>query len=104
MPNLKPMAPATADAGIAASLAAVKAKLGSVPNMFLTLANTPVALNGYLHLSAATATGKLNAKQREAIALAIHFKAPVLVSRELLEKAGQSLDAPIAPKPGERRL
>ncbi len=71
MPNLKPIDPSSADAGIAASLAAVKAKLGSVPNMFLTLANTPVALNGYLQLSAATATGKLNGKQREAIALAV---------------------------------
>lgn len=71
MPNLKPIDPAAADAGIAASLAAVKAKLGSVPNMFLTMANTPVALNGYLQLSAATASGKLSAKQREAIALAV---------------------------------
>jgi bifunctional DNase/RNase len=45
-----------------------------------------------------------DARSSDAIALAIHFKAPVLVSRELLEKAGQSLDAPAAPKPGERRL
>ncbi len=74
MPNLKPIDLSSADAGIAASLAAVKAKLGSVPNMFLTLANTPVALNGYLQLSAATATGKLNAKQREAIALVVGQK------------------------------
>ena len=70
-PNLKPIDPSTADASIAASLAAVKAKLGSVPNMFLTLAHTPVALNGYLQLSAATAGGKLSARQREAIALAV---------------------------------
>ena len=61
MPNLKPINPSTADAATAASLAAVKAKLGVVPNMILTLANTPVALNGYLQLSAATAGGKLNA-------------------------------------------
>ena len=37
---------AIATPAIAKSLAAVNAKLGSVPNMFLTLANTPVALNG----------------------------------------------------------
>ena len=71
MPNLKPINPSPADAATAASLAAVKAKLGVVPNMVLTLANTPVALNGYLQLSAATAGGKLNARQRESIALAV---------------------------------
>ena len=71
MPNLKPINPSTADAATAASLAAVKAKLGVVPNMILTLANTPVALNGYLQLSAATAGGKLSARQRESIALAV---------------------------------
>ena len=71
MPNLKPINPSTADAATAASLAAVKAKLGVVPNMILTLANTPVALDGYLQLSAATAGGKLNARQRESIALAV---------------------------------
>ena len=58
MPNLQPINIANATTDIAASLVGVKAKLGSVPNMFLTLANTPVALNGYLQLSAATASGK----------------------------------------------
>ena len=71
MSNLQPIKLANATPAIAKSLAAVNAKLGSVPNMFLTLANTPVALNGYLQLSAATAEGNLSAKQREAIALAV---------------------------------
>lgn len=49
-------------------------------------------------------TKVFDSRSSDAIALAIHFKAPVLVSKELLEKAGQSLDQPAAPKPGERRL
>ena len=56
---------------IGATLDAVQAKLGVLPNMFRTLAHTPVALDGYMQLSGATAKGKLNAKQREQIALAV---------------------------------
>jgi bifunctional DNase/RNase len=48
-------------------------------------------------------TKVFDSRSSDAIALAIHFKAPVMVSRELLEKAGQAMDAPAA-KPGERRL
>ena len=44
-----------------------------------------------------------DSRSSDAIALAIHFGAPVLVSRELLDKAGHPTDQP-APKPGERRL
>ena len=39
--------------------------------MFRTFAHTPVALNGYMQLSAAASAGKFNAKQREQIALAV---------------------------------
>lgn len=56
---------------IGATLDGVQAKLGVLPNMFRTLAHTPVALNAYMQLSGATAAGKLNAKQREQIALAV---------------------------------
>src|SRR5918996_630163 len=35
-----------------------------------------------------------DSRSSDAIALAIHFKAPMLVSSELLEKAGKSLDQP----------
>jgi len=41
-----------------------------------------------------------DSRSSDAIALAIHFNAPVLVSKELLDKAGQPLEL----KPGERRL
>lgn len=59
------------DAATNAALDGVKATLGSVPNMFLTFAHTPVALNAYNQLSGVAAHGKLNAKQREQIALAV---------------------------------
>ena len=45
-----------------------------------------------------------DSRSSDAIALAIHFKAPMLVSSELLEKAGKSLDQPPPGKPGETRL
>lgn len=56
---------------IGATLDAVQAKLGVLPNMFRTFAHTPVALDAYMQLSGATAAGKLNAKQREQIALVV---------------------------------
>ena len=71
MPNIKPIVLTNADAPTAATLNAVKAKLGVIPNMFLTWAHSPVALNAYMQLSGLTGEGKLNAKQREQIALAV---------------------------------
>jgi bifunctional DNase/RNase len=41
-----------------------------------------------------------DSRSSDAIALAIHFSAPILVSRELLENAGKPLEAP----PGHRTL
>lgn len=45
-----------------------------------------------------------DSRSSDAIALAIHFKAPILVSRELMERAGTVLEDPIETKPGETRL
>jgi len=56
---------------IGASLDAVQKKLGVLPNMFRTLAHTPVALNAYLKLAEITANGRLTAQQREQIALIV---------------------------------
>lgn len=52
-------------------LAAVQKQLGSVPNLFRTIASSPAALEGYLGLSGALAKGRLPAQTRERIALAI---------------------------------
>ena len=71
MAYIQPLDRNQVDAATGATLDAVKAKLGVLPNMFRTLAHTPVALNAYMQLSGATGTGKLNARQREQIALAV---------------------------------
>lgn len=66
--------PATVDAAPAAarpSLNGVKAKFGSVPNLFRLLAVSPAALDGYLGLSGALGKGSLDARTRERIALAV---------------------------------
>ena len=52
-------------------LQAVKKQLGIVPNMFRVIGNSPAALEGYLGLNGALAKGKLDAKTRERIALAV---------------------------------
>ncbi len=66
--------PASIEAAPAAArpaLEAAKKQLGSVPNLFRVIANSPAALDGYLGLNAALAKGKLDAKTRERIALAV---------------------------------
>jgi hypothetical protein len=45
MPRIHPVQPDQTDAKTAATLKAVKAKLGMLPNLFTTLAQAPVALN-----------------------------------------------------------
>lgn len=71
MPRILPLKPDQIDAKTAATLKAVKAKLGILPNLFTTLARAPAALNGYLQLSEALGQGRLTARQREMIAIAV---------------------------------
>jgi uncharacterized peroxidase-related enzyme len=52
-------------------LEGVRKQLGSVPNLFRVVANSPAALEGYLGLNGALAKGRLDAKTRERIALAV---------------------------------
>ncbi|WP_404370177.1 carboxymuconolactone decarboxylase family protein [Sphingomonas sp. MMS24-J45] len=66
--------PATiADAPAAAQplLDAVHKQIGSVPNMFRLIANSPATLEGYLGIGAALGKGALPAATRERIALAV---------------------------------
>ncbi len=66
--------PTTIDAAPAPThdaLHTVKAQLGSVPNMFRIIANSPAALHGYLGLNAALGKGRLDARTRERIAIAV---------------------------------
>lgn len=53
------------------SLEAVNSLLGSVPNLFRIVANSPQTLEGYLGLNGALAKGALDAQTRERIALAV---------------------------------
>ena len=58
--------PASIEAAPAAArpaLEAVKKQLGSVPNLFRVVANSPAALEGYLGLNAALAKGRLDGKR-----------------------------------------
>lgn len=71
MPRIQPVELHHADAKTAATLKAVQAKLGVLPNMFTTMAHAPVVLGGYLQLSETLSQGRLNARQREIIALAV---------------------------------
>jgi uncharacterized peroxidase-related enzyme len=71
MSTIKPVDINNVDATTAATLAAVKAKLGVLPNMFTTFAHTPVALNAYMQLADVTGKGSLSAAQREQIALTV---------------------------------
>ena len=71
MPRILPVNPDQTDAKTAAALKAVKATLGILPNLFTTLARAPAALNGYLRLSESLSQGRLSARQREMIAIAV---------------------------------
>lgn len=52
-------------------LEGVKKSIGSVPNLFRLVANSPSALEGYLGLNGALAKGSLAPATRERIALAV---------------------------------
>lgn len=52
-------------------LEAVRKQIGSVPNLFRLVANSPAALEGYLGMSGALSKGSLPAPTRERIALAV---------------------------------
>lgn len=86
-------------------LDAVRAKLGMVPNIVRTLAHSPAALRGYLALSEALAAGRLNAAERESVALAVgqaNACGYCLSAHTLMAKgAGLSADAVMAARQGE---
>lgn len=69
MPRIPALDPATAPASVRATLDAVKAKLGMVPNLMKTMAQAPSVLDGYLAFSGAAGSGALPAALREQIAL-----------------------------------
>jgi uncharacterized peroxidase-related enzyme len=52
-------------------LEAVKKQIGSVPNLFRVIANSPAGLEGYLGLNGALSKGSLDAKTHERIAIVV---------------------------------
>lgn len=70
MSYIAPLPRHQAEPAIAATLDAIQKKIGMVPNLYLTLARSPAALNGLLGLNDAIAGGQLNAREREIVALA----------------------------------
>lgn len=71
MTYIAPVKPTETDAATAATLNAVKGKIGMIPNLFATLARSPVALNGLLQLNETIASGNLSPGEREIVALAV---------------------------------
>ncbi len=71
MVRIQPVNAAAATGHAGALLGAVKAKIGVVPNIFATFAQSPKVLEGYLGFSTALSQGRLSPKLREQIALTV---------------------------------
>jgi uncharacterized peroxidase-related enzyme len=71
MQRISAVNPAEATGKTKQLLDGVQAKLGMTPNLMKTMASAPAALEAYLSFGAALGTGKLDAKFREQIALAV---------------------------------
>jgi len=69
MPRIAPVVSSNVDNKVATTLSQIEKSLGMVPNLFTTLGNAPVALDGFL--SKTLLRGRLTARQREILALAI---------------------------------
>lgn len=74
MPRIQTVDVENATGKTAEVLSKVKKKLGKVPNIVSTMANSPAVANAYLSFSAALAEGTLSAALREQIALAVGEK------------------------------
>lgn len=71
MSRIQPVRPETAEPKTAELLSGVKKKLGTVPNLLATMAQSPAVVNAYLGFSQALSGGKLSARLREQIALTV---------------------------------
>lgn len=69
--RIHPIQPGEAQARAKTLLDGVATKLGGVPNIIKTFAQSPTVLEGYLGFSGALAKGKLDGKLREQIALTV---------------------------------
>ena len=71
MSRIPAFAPETATGHVKELLETVKKWLGGTPNLFRVAAQSPTTLEGLVGLFGALAKGKLDARSREAVALAV---------------------------------
>lgn len=71
MPRLNALTTEQANPRAQTLLSGVEKKLGSVPKLMQTMANSPAVLEAYLGFTTALSKGSLSAKLREQIALAV---------------------------------
>ena len=71
MSRINPVDRNTTTDGVRRNFDAIQKRLGIVPNMMQTMAQSPQVLEGYLGLSGALSRGALSAQLKEQIALAV---------------------------------
>ena len=71
MPRINPVTRNSTDAQTLEVLADVEKKIGMIPNLFATMANSPAALKAYLGFSQALGEGRLSPRIREQISLVV---------------------------------
>lgn len=71
MPRIHPVNRNTADSKTTNLLGSVEKKMGLVPNIIATMANSPAVAQAYLGFSQSLSTGQLSARLREQIALVV---------------------------------
>ncbi|MFK8068067.1 MAG: carboxymuconolactone decarboxylase family protein [Gammaproteobacteria bacterium] len=71
MPRIKSLSPDQADNSAQPFLAAVSKQMGTIPNIFATMAHAPAVLEGFMGFSGALGKGKLDPVLREQIALVV---------------------------------
>lgn len=71
MTRIRPIDQNADDPGVAELLRSVKKKMGSVPNIIATMANSPAVAKAYLNFSQALSAGTLPPRLREQIALVV---------------------------------
>lgn len=71
MPRIQPVNKENASPATAELLGTVEKKMGMIPNIIATMANSPAVANAYLGFSQSLAGGSLPARLREQIALVV---------------------------------
>jgi uncharacterized peroxidase-related enzyme len=71
MPRLQPVSAATANPAVTEIFQATRKRMGRVPNLVATMANSPAVANAFLGFSQSLASGSLSPQLRERLALAV---------------------------------